>query len=83
MWEIAVHLAVAGGVYDGVFLGCLFFPRDVLEKIWDLIESVSEGFSLANERLCPMRTPFTLKIPLPLARIEPGTARSVDQRLTH
>ena len=44
MWEIAVHLAVAGGVYDGVFLGCLFFPRDVLEKIWDLIESVSEGF---------------------------------------
>ena len=21
-----------------------FFPRDVLEKIWDLTESVSEGF---------------------------------------
>ena len=21
-----------------------FFPRDVLDKIWDLIESVSEGF---------------------------------------
>ena len=22
-----------------------FFPRDVLDEIWDLIESVSEGFS--------------------------------------
>ena len=21
-----------------------FFPRDVLDEIWDLIESVSEGF---------------------------------------
>ena len=29
MWEVAVHLAVAGDVFDGV---------------WDLIESVSEGF---------------------------------------
>ena len=45
MWEIAVHLAVVGGVYDGVFLFCFFFPRDVLDKILDLIESVSEGFS--------------------------------------
>ena len=30
-----------------------FFPRDVLDKIWDLIESVSEGFPthsyLSNE----------------------------------
>ena len=33
MWEIAVHLAVAGGFYYGVFL-CFC----------DLIESVSEGF---------------------------------------
>ena len=24
VWEIAVHLAVAGDVYDGVFLCCLF-----------------------------------------------------------
>ena len=31
--------AVAGGVFDGVF-----FPLDVLDEIWDLIESVSEGF---------------------------------------
>ena len=24
VWEIAVHLAVAGDVFDGVFLCCLF-----------------------------------------------------------
>ena len=29
--------------FDGVLLCCLFFPRDVLGKIWDLIESVSEA----------------------------------------
>ena len=28
-----------------VSLCCLFFPRDVLDEIWDLIGSVSEGFS--------------------------------------
>ena len=44
MWEIAVHLAVAGRVYDGVFLCCPFSPRDVLDGILDLIESVSEVF---------------------------------------
>ena len=38
------HLAVAGGVYDGVFLYSLFFPQDVLDDILDLIESVSDGF---------------------------------------
>ena len=31
-------------VFDGVFLCCLFFSLDVLDEIWDLIESVSEGF---------------------------------------
>ena len=41
MWEI--HLAVAGGVYDGVFCAVLY-PRDVLDGILDLIQSVSEGF---------------------------------------
>ena len=40
----AVHLAVAGGVFDGVFLCCSFFPPDVLDEIWDLMKSVSEGF---------------------------------------
>ena len=24
MWEIAVHLAVAGGVFDGVYMCCPF-----------------------------------------------------------
>ena len=37
-------LAVAGGVFDDVFLCCPFFPLDVLDEIWDVIESVSEGF---------------------------------------
>ena len=44
MWEIAVYLAVAGDVFDGVFLCSPFFPRDVFDEIWDLIESVSKGF---------------------------------------
>ena len=44
MWEIGVRLAVAGDVFGGVFLCCPFFPRDVLDEIWDLVESVSEGF---------------------------------------
>ena len=38
-----VRLA-AGDIFDGVFLCCTFFPRDVLDEIWDLIGSVSEGF---------------------------------------
>ena len=44
MREIAVHLAVAGSVCDGVFLCCPFFLRDVLDEILDLIESFSGGF---------------------------------------
>ena len=30
----------AGDVYDGVFFVLSFSPRDVLDEIWDLIESV-------------------------------------------
>ena len=30
-------------LFDGVFCAVLF-PPDVLDEIWDLIESVSEGF---------------------------------------
>ena len=41
--ETAVHLAVAGGVFDGVFCAVLF-PLDVLDETLDLIESVAEGF---------------------------------------
>ena len=44
VWETAVHLAVAGGVFDGVFFVLSCFPLDVLDEIWDAIESVSEGF---------------------------------------
>ena len=65
MWEIAVHLAVACDVFVSVFLCCPFFPRDVLDVIWDLIESVSEGFltySLFNfEVLMLMNTQTILR----------------------
>ena len=44
VWETAVHRAVAGDVFDGVFFVLSFFPLHVLNEIWDLIESVSEGF---------------------------------------
>ena len=48
MWEAAVRLgvagSVAGSVFGGVFLCCPFSPLDVLDEIWDVIESVSEGF---------------------------------------
>ena len=37
-------MAVAGDVFDGVFLCCPFSPRDVLDEVRNLIESVSEGF---------------------------------------
>ena len=41
---MAVHLAVACDVYDGVFFVPSFFPRGVLDEIVNVIESVSEGF---------------------------------------
>ena len=37
-------LILIGGVFDGVFFVLSFFPLDVLDEIWDVIESVSEGF---------------------------------------
>ena len=40
VWQTAVHLAVAGGVFDGVFCAVLY----PLHEIWDVIESVYEGF---------------------------------------
>ena len=44
-WEIAVHLAVACDVFNDISVCCLFFTRcHVLDKIWDLIGSVSDGF---------------------------------------
>ena len=41
--ELAVYLTVACDVFIGVSV-LSFFPRDVLDGIWDLIGSVSEGF---------------------------------------
>ena len=40
-----VYLAVAGDVFDGVFLCCPFSHKIVLDEILGLIESVSGGFS--------------------------------------
>ena len=40
---IAVHLAVAGGSMMVSFV-LSFSPRDVLDEILELIESVSEGY---------------------------------------
>ena len=44
VWEIAVHLAAACDVFDGVFLCCPFSHEIILDEILNLIESVSEGF---------------------------------------
>ena len=33
---MAVHLAVAGDVFDGVLFLLSFFPRDVLGEIWEI-----------------------------------------------
>ena len=37
-------MAVACGVYSGVFFVLSFFPRGVLNEILNSIESVSKGF---------------------------------------
>ena len=50
MWETAVHMAVAGGFFDGVFCAVLF-PTRCLNEIWDLTESVSEGFLTYSVRM--------------------------------
>ena len=51
----------AGGVFDCDFLCCPFFPLAVLGGIWDLIESVSEGFltysRILNFKPCIMKFP--------------------------
>ena len=65
VWEIAVHLAVACEVYDSVFLCCPFSPRDVLDEILNLIESISEGFSIDDGRsfqFCDLRYKFSFSL---------------------
>ena len=44
VWEIAVQLAVACDVYDGVFCAFIFPKGDFLDEILNFIESVSEVF---------------------------------------
>ena len=53
--ENAVHLAVAGNVFDGVFC-VVSFQTDVLDAILDLIQSVSEGFLPTFEPVCGRST---------------------------
>ena len=48
-------MTVADDVFDGVlFCAVLFSPRDVLDELWDLIESVPENFlpTFANNTKC-------------------------------
>ena len=51
VWEIAVHLAVAGDIFDGVFLCYLFSHEMSLMRFWELIESVSVGFPTYSRHL--------------------------------
>ena len=53
------HLAVACGVYGDFFFVMSFFPRDVLDEILNLIESVSEDFP--SYSLVYVRFVFRLK----------------------
>ena len=48
MWEIDVHLAVAGGVYDGVFLCCSFSHEMSWMRSWTLL---SQFLPLAKANL--------------------------------
>ena len=41
---MAIHKAVADTVFDGVLFVQSFFPRDVLDEIWDWIEAVAKIF---------------------------------------
>ena len=34
-----------------------FFPRDVIDEIWDLVGSVSEGFPSYFYQVCPNEGP--------------------------
>ena len=47
-----------------------FFPLDVLDEIWDLIESVPEGFLPTLDISCPRQS--GLRVPLPLWSLDYG-----------
>ena len=44
MWEIAVHLAVTGGVYDDVFLCCLFSQEMSWMRSWTSLSQLLRVF---------------------------------------
>ena len=50
MWEIAIHLAVAGGVYGGVFLCCPFSREMSWMRSWNqfLRDFLPYSFMVAN-----------------------------------
>ena len=54
VWETAVHLAVAGGVFYGVFCAVLFPAGCLGWDLWDLIESVSGGFPSYSHSIVSM-----------------------------
>ena len=44
MWEVAGHLAVAGGVYDGVFLCCPFSHEIFWMRSWTSMSRLLKVF---------------------------------------
>ena len=50
-----------GEVFDSVFFMLSFFPRDVLDEIWDLIESISEGFPTYSYHVFCLKDTLTIE----------------------
>ena len=60
---MVVHLAVACDVLVGHLFRAVFFPRDVLDKIWNGIESVTQDFSyLLLKYICDLDAIIKLNI---------------------
>ena len=68
------------------FMSCLLLDgcMDDLRfyVLFNSISVISGQWAGDNERLCAMEPHLPLKRSSPQVRLEPGTARSVDQRLT-
>ena len=58
---MAVHLAVPDDVFHGVLFCAVLFPWDVLDEVWDWIESVPDTFptyfGLLIEKNCFNQSP--------------------------
>ena len=83
MWEIAVHLAVACDVYDGVFLCCPFSHAGVLDKILYLIESVSDGFSSYSQVFLVLDGQKCLCSAFKVMQTIRGCAKCLEIRVPH